>query len=141
MSERKIARTVAEAQAGDLIWFCEPQRNLYDADRKYLGRGVWTAGTVKEVGRLSIVVGNQKYDRRTGEMRGNRSGLSGMPFVAGYEERAERWWKDQTYKLAKAVEHCRSVETLKTIAFALGVDPAPDFTAAPVETNGTGGGR
>lgn len=132
MAERKIARTVAEAEAGDLLWHLEPQRNRYDENGKYLGRGVWSITAVKEVRRRYLSTGYRDYSRETGILR-DRSGLSGLPQVFGSEERQSNWWEGRQYAIAKAVQDCRDRETLKTIAFALGLDGPPDFTTPALD--------
>jgi hypothetical protein len=137
MPDAKIAPTVAEAQVGDLLWHFDPHGSRYDADGKYEGRGVWTLAEVASVSRLSIEIGSgrwpRKYDRKTGAARASKG--YNAPSIRGSQERAASWWASQAYAIARKVEGCRDDDTLKTIAFALGIEGPPDFST-PHSTSG-----
>jgi hypothetical protein len=140
MPDAKIAPTVAEAQVGDLLWLMDPTAPRYDADGKYQGRGDWRLIDATTVGRMSVEVATYrsgtKFDRKTGAMRGS-SGYNNVPYLCGAKERTARWWAGQVYAIARKVERCRDEETLKTIAFALGIEGPPDFSKAPAEMEAT----
>lgn len=126
----KIAKTVAEAQVGEWLWRVDPDAPRYE-DGKYQGRGTYTLVEVTEVIRLSLVARGQKYDRKTGATRPRSAYGSGGPYVAGSDERTADWWNGKGYSLADKIRHCRDVETLKAVAFVLGVEGPPDFTVDP----------
>lgn len=126
----KIAKTVAEAVEGDLLWRHDPQANAYDASGKYVGRGVWRLARIVKVGRTSVETEYGKYARDTGEMR-KTGGFSGTPYLRGTAERETEWWFDQRHALAEKIRGCDSIETIKSLVHLLDHDAPPSFTEVP----------
>lgn len=120
-----IAHTVAEAQVGDLLWLT---RDYYRDERLV---------TVLKVARVYVTAGDprwpqsaQEYRIDTGAIR-TPGGYSPSCRVAGSKERTDRFWLSRAADLGKAITWSKDIETLKAVAFALGVEGPPDYSIEP----------
>ena len=136
-ADPKIARTVAEAQVYDLLWRFDAERPYYDENGKYLGRGVWDIVTVLAVHRIYLTAGDTKHPHSASRFARadggahTRQGYTPSECVCGSADRRDRWWHDARLQIAKKVEQVADRDVLETIAFALGMEPPPDFSIAP----------
>lgn len=131
-----IARTVAEAQVGDLLWLYDGNQNRYDENRKYLGRGVWKIVIVRKVARVYLSAGpvdwhhTSEFRIDTGEAK-TANGYTPSEQLAGWKDRADRFWLSQAGDMGRAITSSKDIEILKEVGFALGVAGPPDFSIEP----------
>ncbi|KQQ29415.1 hypothetical protein ASF53_19480 [Methylobacterium sp. Leaf123] len=120
MAEQIIARTVAEAQVGDLLWV--------NVDR--WRATPWVLWPVRKVGRLYAHVGPTEGEG--GWVRIHRElPRDSNRIIAGWRERELQEWRRLADQIADQVRRCSDVEALKTVAFALGIEGPPDFSVVP----------
>lgn len=121
-AEPRIARTVAEAQVGDLLWV--------DTDR--WRKSEWVLWPAQKVGRTYLYVGIGRDEWAWVKLHRDRP-YDANRTVAGWHDRAMREWQAMDRQVATRFRECADVETLKTVAFALGLQGPPDFRTAPNE--------
>jgi len=120
----QIARTVAEAQVGDLIWV-NPDR----------WRGLaWELWHVRRVGRVYLSVSASDLDHAWVQLERDRRGDDNRS-IAGSLEREVAHYRGLEEEMVKRI-HAADLDTLKTVAFVLGLDAAPDFAAPPSQQSG-----
>ncbi len=120
MGEAKIACTVAEAQVGDLLWV--------NVDR--WRKAEWVLWPVQKVGRVYAYVGTGPHEAGWVQIHREQPYDSNR-IVAGWQERELQAWRQLATEIAARVRDCTEIETLKTVAFALGLEGPPDFGIVP----------
>lgn len=115
-----VAR-ISEAKVGDTVWFFDSQMNRYE-DGKYKGRGVWKEVVIEAETRSSFIVGREKYDKKTGVVRGTRD-YSASLFLFGEKDKDDREWRQRSDRIGERVQRCDDIEKLKQIAAIIGWSP------------------
>lgn len=117
-----IVDRISLAKVGDTVWLYDANAPVYDENRKWLGRGLYTQVVITGETRASFLIrGNAKFDRKTGIERAT-GGYAANRYLAGHQDRLDRRVIQQRHNLSSAVGNCKDADTLRKIADLVGYE-------------------
>jgi len=120
LTDRSTVDFLNDATVGDLVWFYDGNRNRFDPDGKYEGRGVWNLAPIKAETRRSFMVQYSKFDRKSGAPMATGGYTSPYKIRGQKEYEALVWMREHSRKIIAAVERCRDIDKLKQVAEIVG---------------------
>lgn len=113
----RIARTVAEANLGDLLWH-----------KPDIWRPVpWELLPVRKLGRVNIFVGAGEGEHTWRRFRLDRLNTNNSS-LAGSREREVIYWTSRAREIADMIKKSKDIDMLRDVAFVLDLPKAPDFS-------------
>lgn len=114
-------------KVGDSVWLYFHEKNVYDENRKYLGRGEWEKCEVTGETKQSWIVKQIHKIAKNDPSRTRKThdyGYGGVyPVLYSEQEVSDQiWMKKNQYKISEAVRDYKCPATLKQIANLIGFE-------------------
>ncbi|TIX43803.1 MAG: hypothetical protein E5V40_01810 [Mesorhizobium sp.] len=88
---------------------------MYDADRKYIGRGGYTLREVSGENKVSLIIDRAKFDRKTGDQRATGQYSAAYHAYGEVEKADNEWIKANKRRIDVALMACRDAAVYRAI--------------------------